>query len=282
MLKQRVITAVVLFVAVLWVLFAASAEVFSGLWALVFCLAAWEWARLAGLTAPAARIAYALLFGALLATVELGGWRDTLQAPLICAAALAWPGLALWLWLGPTPAPAAAGARPLRLLCGFALLLPAWLAMLALHAGPAGDGGGGALLLYAMMLVWAADIGAYFAGRRFGRHKLAPAISPGKTWEGVAGGLLAVAALALFGLAWHGDALPAAVLLSASLCAGAISVPGDLLISWCKRSAGIKDTSQLLPGHGGLLDRIDSLLAALPVFAAGLLWFGGLPWSGGV
>ncbi len=276
MLKQRVITAVVLLVVVLWALFAAPPQAFLLLCTLVFCLAAWEWARLAGLTAPAARIAYALLFGALLAGMELFGWRDVLQSPLIAAAALAWLALTLWLWLGPSPAMSAAGARPLRLLGGFALLLPAWLAMLALHAGPDVGGSGGALLLYAMMLVWAADIGAYFAGRRFGRHKLAPTISPGKSWEGVAGGLLAVAALALLGLAWHGDALPTALLLSASLCAGAISVPGDLLISWCKRSVGVKDTSQLLPGHGGLLDRIDSLLAALPVFTAGLLWFDGV------
>ncbi|MBP6597750.1 MAG: phosphatidate cytidylyltransferase, partial [Arenimonas sp.] len=150
--------------------------------------------------------------------------------------------------------------------------VPAWCALGWLHSEqPLGP----RWTLFALALVWAADSGAYFAGSRFGRRKLAPSISPGKTWEGVLGGLaasmlLAVAVLPMLGLAW--PALPALVLLT--LVTAAISVAGDLFESLMKRQSGVKDSGALLPGHGGLMDRLDSLLAALPIFAVGKAWLG--------
>jgi phosphatidate cytidylyltransferase len=123
-----------------------------------------------------------------------------------------------------------------------------------------------------LIIVWAADIGAYFSGKRFGRVKLAPSISPGKTWEGVAGGLLAVLLLVVGRGYWAGSDL--AVLVPFCLAVAMISVVGDLTVSIFKRNAGVKDSGSLFPGHGGLLDRIDSVTAAAPLFALGISWVG--------
>ena len=154
-------------------------------------------------------------------------------------------------------------------LTGWAVLLPTWLALVELRAiGPG-------LLLGLMAVVWIADSTAYFAGRKFGRHKLAPAISPGKTWEGVAGAFFGVT---LYGLAW-GVGNSSAAPFSSGLMWGMLllwlltifSILGDLFESWMKRGAGLKDSGRLLPGHGGVLDRIDALTAAMPVAAIALL-----------
>ncbi|MEX1265985.1 MAG: phosphatidate cytidylyltransferase, partial [Woeseia sp.] len=129
-----------------------------------------------------------------------------------------------------------------------------------------------ALLLFMLVVVWAADIGAYFSGKTFGRVKLAPSISPGKTWEGVIGGLLLVLVLVVLRGYWAGDNL--AVLVPFCVAVALLSVVGDLTVSIFKRNAGVKDSGKLFPGHGGLLDRIDSVTAASPLFALGVLWFG--------
>ncbi|MHB9100580.1 MAG: phosphatidate cytidylyltransferase [Sulfuricella sp.] len=158
---------------------------------------------------------------------------------------------------------------PLMALIGWIVLIPAWLALVELRTfGPG-------LLLGLLAVVWVADTAAYFAGRKFGRHKLAPAISPGKTWEGVAGAFLAVT---LYGLAW-GMWDGSAVLFSSGLWRGVLllwlltlfGILGDLFESWMKRVAGLKDSGRILPGHGGVLDRIDALTAAMPLAAFGLL-----------
>ena len=128
------------------------------------------------------------------------------------------------------------------------------------------------LPLLLLLIVWAADAGAYFAGKQFGRVKLAPSISPGKTWEGVIGGLLVVALLAVGAAYWSGKSLT--VLLPFCLAVAALSVVGDLTVSMFKRTAGLKDSGTLFPGHGGVLDRIDSVAAAAPLFALGLGWLG--------
>ncbi|MBC7657234.1 MAG: phosphatidate cytidylyltransferase, partial [Frankiaceae bacterium] len=151
-------------------------------------------------------------------------------------------------------------------------VIPAWAALCWLHMTGAN---GPDWALYALLIVWLADTGAYFVGVRFGKHKLAPRISPGKSWEGFAGGLLAttllaVGALPVLGLAWN--LLPSLLLLT--LVATLFSVAGDLFESLLKRHAGAKDSSHLIPGHGGVLDRLDSLLAALPIFAVGKFWLG--------
>jgi phosphatidate cytidylyltransferase len=158
-----------------------------------------------------------------------------------------------------------------RLVIGLLILLPAWQGLMLFKQWPEANG----LILAVMVLVWVADIGAYFSGRRFGKNKLAPQVSPGKSWEGVFGGLAASLLVTLaVGLTrdWSGSALLIAIAGAAVVVL--ISVVGDLTESMFKRQAGLKDSSNLLPGHGGVLDRIDSLTAAIPVFAV-LLWLAG-------
>jgi len=274
MLKQRVLTALVagaLVVAgVLWlpplfILMLAGAAALAG---------GWEWTRLAGLRAPQGRIAYLALLILIGAAVWMGTATGLVPAFLGVAAAW-WVGVAAWLVAG--GGPRTEGRRPaLAWLAVGLLALPALALGLGWLAQPGGPGRG--VLLYVVCLVWAADIGAYFAGRAFGRHKLAPAVSAGKTWEGLAGGLGAVLVYALAG-AWLLDVPPDSRLpwLSFSIAAGGLSVAGDLFESVLKREAGVKDSGAVLPGHGGVLDRIDSLIAAVPVLALGLegLWLTG-------
>jgi phosphatidate cytidylyltransferase len=270
-LGQRVITAAVLaplaVAAVLW----TPTRVFSALLGAAFLLGLWEWARLAGLRSrPLRALLLALGAGSMLA-LSLADAREPLLT-LVGAGLLGW--LLACLWLGhfgfaaePTP-----GHRALKLGAGVLLVLAAWAALVLLHGQPHGPW----WTLYALALVWVADIGAYFAGRAFGRRKLAPSISPGKTWAGVWGALAAAALLALTaGFAGFGlQGWPLAGLLLLTLVAVAFSIVGDLFESLLKRHAHSKDSGALLPGHGGVLDRIDSILAATPVFAAGKLLMG--------
>ena len=252
MLKQRVITALVLLAVFLPALFAPVAAPFLALTLALIAAAAWEWARLNGL-AGAPALATGLLCAALCAGLWLGG-------------AVARPLPALWLGVG-----------ALWIAGGAWLLTAAWLAMAQAH------GMGVNFLLSVLALVWTADIGAYFAGRALGGRlthgaKLARNISPGKSWEGVWGGMAGVLLLAA-GWAWLDDAArpslfarlhqagPLWLALGVLLLAG-MSVVGDLAESLVKRSAGMKDSSGLLPGHGGVLDRIDALLPTLPLALA--------------
>jgi phosphatidate cytidylyltransferase len=159
------------------------------------------------------------------------------------------------IWPGAVSSPSAAVA-------GLVVLVPAWLALSQLHAhNPL-------FMLFLLLLVVAADVGAYFAGRRFGRHKLAPRVSPGKTWEGVGGGVVGATIVAIIGALW----LHMPFLLFIALCVVVVfaSIVGDLTESLFKRHAGLKDSGNLLPGHGGVLDRVDSITAAAPVFLVGL------------
>ncbi|WP_126444511.1 phosphatidate cytidylyltransferase [Sulfuricystis multivorans] len=255
MLKARIITALFLVAAFLAVLFLLPPRLAGMTFALVAAMAAWEWAGL--MQAPLrGRIAFGLLaFGLCLLfwTRPEDGFRL-----LWGLATLFWLGVApLWLkWQWPTACAT----------LGLVLILPAWAALVALHARSP------VLLLAVMALVWVADIAAYFSGRAFGRHKLAPSISPGKTWEGVAGALIGVL---VYGFA-VAPLLPAVQNLDRFVLAGclliitALSIVGDLFESLAKRQAGVKDSSQLLPGHGGILDRIDSQLSTLPLVALGL------------
>ena len=150
-------------------------------------------------------------------------------------------------------------------LLGFVIMLGAWLSLVVIQQREDGP----LWLLWLFLLVWGADIGAYFAGRAFGRHKLAPQVSPGKTWEGVLGGI-SLAGIACGGilLAWQPG--PEAMLLG-MFALIFVSVVGDLLVSVAKRATGVKDTGTLLPGHGGVMDRIDSIVAVLPFLAVVLL-----------
>lgn len=275
MLKQRVITALVLLAIFLPALFSAQTQYFVGLTLLLICAGAWEWGRLNGWTGRSALWGAVVCAAAGVLALQTG-WARQSPPTLWAWVGGAWVLLGVWMIrAGVAGWPQA--PRQLRWLGGLLLLLAAWLAMVQARAR------GVNFLLSVLTLVWMADIAAYFAGRAFGgrffRVKLAPAISPGKTWEGAVGGLLGVLLLGVLwtrldaaqGQAWglslhsllwqHGVGI--ALLGWAFLTA--MSVVGDLVESLVKRSAGVKDSSGLLPGHGGVLDRVDALLPALPL-----------------
>lgn len=263
MLKQRVITAVILLPLVVGALLTGPAWLVEVLLAMGMLLAAREWAPLAGFHGHGWKLAYMVLVIVLVAA-GLVGIRQAGVLPAILLVASAWWLLALCLILWRPRLPAwLAGCA------GLLAIVPAWLAIWQLYQDAAY---GPQWLVFLLGLVWAADIGAYFAGRAFGRHKLAPQVSPGKTWEGLLGGLLLALLVGGAGAWWFAWPLPA--LLALVTAATLASVVGDLTESLFKRRAGVKDSSSLLPGHGGVLDRLDSLLAAAPVFVLGLLVIG--------
>lgn len=269
MLKQRVITALVLLAILLPALFYATPAPFCLLTLVLIAGGAWEWGRLnalgqkasLGLAGVCVLVCGLAWYGGLLeqslpvfwaiagaAWVLGGGW-------LLRAGVLGWPRI----------------PQSLRLFSGLLALCLAWLAMAQARFI------GVEFLLSILSLVWMADICAYFAGRalggRFCKNKLAQSISPGKSWEGVWGGMIGVAGLSLGWLFWGGESLYSRlaeqhgwlVMLLAVVFLGAMSVVGDLIESLVKRSAGVKDSSGLLPGHGGVLDRVDALLPTLPL-----------------
>lgn len=260
-LRQRVITALILLPLVI------GAIVFGPHWLVMALLgagmlaAAFEWARLAGIRHRVWTLAYAALPGIIALAVWFWGSRTSGLYAVFCAA-LAWWLLALVLIVRHPRLPPWFVA-----LAGVLTIAAAWLAAAHLYYS---SEDGPRRLLFLLALVWAADIGAYFAGRLWGRYKLAPAVSPGKTWEGVLGGLLFSGAAAYGGALWFG--LPPAVFILLCLAVAALSVVGDLTESLFKRQAGLKDSGSLLPGHGGILDRLDSFLAAAPAFALALIW----------
>lgn len=267
MLKQRIITALVLLPFALGGFFLLDGPLFALFIGAVVSLGAWEWARLAGLTAQVQRVAFAVLVAALL----LGLYLVPVLAPWVLLCALIWWALATALVLGYPASSRYWVGLPAKLIIGLLILLPAWQGLVLFKQWPEANW----LILAVMVLVWGADIGAYFSGRRFGKRKLAPQVSPGKSWEGVFGGLLATLLICV-GVAIYRDWSFASLLLGllGTAVVVLISVVGDLTESMFKRQAGVKDSSNLLPGHGGVLDRIDSLTAAIPVFAA-LLWLAG-------
>ncbi|WP_263141453.1 phosphatidate cytidylyltransferase [Pseudomonas sp. RIT-PI-AD] len=267
MLKQRVITALVLLPIALAGFFWLDGIAFALFIGLVVTLGAWEWARLAGLAAQPARVAYAVLVALLLALIH----AQPALAPWLLVAGLCWWLVAILLVLGYPASSRFWGGLPGKAFIGLLILLPAWQGLVLLKQWPLANG----LILAVMVLVWAADIGAYFSGKAFGRRKLAPAVSPGKSWEGMIGGLL-TSLLITAAVGFYRDwSVGQFVLgLGGAAVVVAISVVGDLTESMFKRSSGVKDSSNLLPGHGGVLDRIDSLTAAIPVFAM-LLWLAG-------
>ena len=277
-LRQRIFTALVLagilLGAVALLPIAGLALLFGG----VVALASWEWSSLAGFVSPAARALY--VTGAVALMVFLYLYAQLGSAPLlprvqpVLGLAGLWWAIAL-LWIKSYPASALLwGTRAMLSLMGLLVLVPAWLAAVFLLGYTYGK----LMLVFMVMLVAGADVGAYFAGHRFGHNKLAPKVSPGKTWEGVMGGQMAVIALAV--LAHLALGLSRITLLAAiaiAVCGAAASVVGDLVESMVKRHRGVKDSGTLLPGHGGLLDRIDGITAAAPVFSLGLILAGWIP-----
>ncbi|MBL8360883.1 MAG: phosphatidate cytidylyltransferase [Rubrivivax sp.] len=270
MLKLRIITALLMLAVLLPALFAPVAWPFAAVSLLLIAAAAWEWGRLNGAGVPGAWVMGASMAAAG-AAAYAAGWTTGAPPALWWLAAAVWVlGGALVLHGGPAAWPHA--PRVLRLMLGLVVLFVGWLALSQARAV------GINFVLSVMALVWAADIAAYAGGRGFGRTKLAPTVSPGKTWEGALSGAAAVLVL---GAVWLWVDRSAAVdspsvtsrLLSALgmvgagvalLALSAMSVVGDLVESLVKRAAGAKDSSRLLPGHGGVLDRIDALLPVFP------------------
>lgn len=279
MLKYRLISAFVLIPVVIAALFLLPPMGFAIVTLVVCMLAAWEWGQLSGFTSTSQRVWLAVLCGLLLAAMLflLPEYHYDVHQPMVEGslwASFTWWIVALLLVLS-YPASAAfwRHSKVLRLIFGILTIVPFFWGMLALRAWHYTDNhySGAVWLLYVMILVWGADSGAYMFGKMFGKHKLAPKVSPGKTWQGFFGGLLTAAVISwAYGVWAHLDVTPT-VLLVCSVVAALASVLGDLTESMFKREAGIKDSGHLIPGHGGILDRIDSLTAAVPVFACLLL-----------
>lgn len=260
MLKARLLTAFSLIAGFLIAVFLLPPDLNAGLFALVTALAAWEWAGLLQ-ASSAQRIAFGAVVLLSCALVALGG---DVVAPVLWVLAVAF-----WLL---APLLLRTNWRPglLGYPLGWLLLVPTWAALADLiQRSPL-------LLLGVMSVVWVADSAAYFTGRAFGKRKLAPRISPGKTWEGAAGGLLGVMLCGLLANMAYPQVQPANLpwLASFLVLLTAFSIIGDLFESMLKRQAKLKDSSQLLPGHGGILDRVDSQLSVLPLVALTLYWTG--------
>ncbi len=269
MLRLRILTALLLIPLTVFAVLALTPAWFAALTGIVVLLGFNEWNRLIPFQALHLRIGFVSL-GALYLYALWTSHADREVLRIVSAgASLWWLVTVAWIlspgWTG--------GQNPLiKFAAAFVALGPAWLGLVALKAT---DGHGPELVLFLLVLVWVTDSMAYFTGRRLGRHRLAPAVSPGKTWEGVIGGLAGALAVAMIG-AWHfgWTGVQWIQFVSVGVTAAAISVVGDLFISLLKRQQHLKDTSHLLPGHGGVLDRIDSLLAAVPWALGWWLWLG--------
>lgn len=257
MLAARIVTALIFGTAITAALLFAPSQVTAAVLALLWLAGVWEWAAFAKLPA-AGRVAYTGLFAAAMA---LGWWLDGRGSQFLVGIAVAWWLFALVLVVRYPRT----FSSTFVALAGIVVLLPSWDLLVCLHR----EGALGSKLAFTLLaIVWAADVGAYAAGRLIGRTKLAPAVSPGKTWEGVTGGLVTAGLAAA--LAAHWLDLPSARFVVLGVATALISVLGDLTQSMFKRNVGLKDSGKLLPGHGGVLDRIDSLTAAVPAFVVGL------------
>lgn len=280
-LNARIITAIILITLVIAALFFLPPNLFGYVIIVICSLAAWEWSQFIGWTVQIKRIISAVLFGICLLGLQLS-FQDLSQLttePLIfyiLSAGLVWWLVAIILVVTfPTSARFWSQSVILKILFGVLTILPFYCGMLVLKSVDYHIDNfiGAWWVLYVMLLVWSADSGAYFFGHLFGKHKLAAKVSPGKTLEGMLGGMLTAGIIAWLFSLFVPVLLISKNLLFCSVIVVIISVFGDLTESMFKRQAGIKDSSHLIPGHGGVLDRIDSLTAAIPVFAGLTLLF---------
>ena len=262
-MRSRVLTALALTALLVVAILFSPPGVTAAILGLILLIGAWEWSAFLALALPW-RLTYVLALGLL----AYAGWRYTPEAApfrLMLQLAIAWWLIALvWIVCAPQR-----GGRAAAALAGALALLPSWIALVHIDVG---WHQGAQWALWILALAFIADTGAYFAGGQFGRLHLAPRVSPNKTWEGVIGGMLFALAFAAGGAAWF--AQPVRSFLPLCLAAAAFSVVGDLTESLLKRHVRLKDSGRLFPGHGGVLDRIDSVTAAAPVMALGLIWLG--------
>jgi phosphatidate cytidylyltransferase len=263
-LRKRVLTAVVLAVALLAILLWLPEWVTVAVLTLLALAGAWEWSAFLLLGHSGLRLAYVLLVALLL----LGAWQISATAAgrewVLSLAVVWWVAALLWIVFAPKRVSVWSAAA-----AGVLALVPSWLALARLRlVVPQGA----QWVLFVLVLVWVADIGAFFCGRRFGRVRLAPEVSPGKTWEGVLGGTAVSALVAVAGSAWFH--VPLLSFVPLCLAAVGFSIVGDLTESLLKRFAGVKDSGSVFPGHGGVMDRIDSLTGAAPVLLLGLTLLG--------
>lgn len=272
MLKQRFFTALILIPLVLLGIFRLPDIGFMSIVLLLTLAAAWEWGQLSGLRNPWLRLLYCALIAGLIYTnyQQIPQWL-TLFAPIGWIAAL---GILIYVSKRRLTIGASSRSQSIAYQCfigalGLIALIPTWLNLITLRALEPRP----IILVYFLLLIWCADIAAYFTGKRFGQNKLAPVISPNKTWEGVIGGLLGGLFLAfIFAIALQFKPIVAGYWIALSMVTIIFSIVGDLFESLLKRVQGLKDSGTILPGHGGVLDRIDSLIAAAPIFTLGYIY----------
>ncbi len=281
MLKHRVITALLLLPLVAWLLFGLDVKQFAGALVIVAYIMAWEWAGLAGVQSQVNRSFFALSTAFSIMAVwyfspAVEFWSSNLWPSfglidihlwVLLAVLITWPIAMLWVIA------AGAGAQfnphsSIKLILGILLITGFWVAMVAIRSvGWIANPYLGAYWLLAMLLlIWGVDVGGYIFGKWLGKHKLIPGVSPGKTWEGCFGGLLLSAAVAFIGSQWIEQSINYLLMFGLVIALAAVSIFGDLFESLLKRQADLKDSSQILPGHGGILDRLDSTLTVAPLF----------------
>jgi phosphatidate cytidylyltransferase len=280
LLKQRIITALILAPAAISAIFYLPLNYFAGLFMAIIAVGAWEWGPLMGFETKSKRSIFVISTCALIALIwstmplESIWLSDThLQSN---AMSLLWLSVVWWLLSGvlmcsyPKKSSFWTKYSAIRGVFGWLTLIPTWLAFVVIRSNnyPEDPYHGAQLLMFLFLMVWSADIGAYFVGKAFGKHKLMPSVSPGKTIEGFLGGVFFACvfiAIAAYQLNWDIERVTIVLLVTALITT--ISVLGDLSESMFKRQAGVKDSGSILPGHGGILDRIDSLTATAPIFA---------------
>jgi len=276
LLKQRIITALILAPLMIGGIFFLPIETFAYFIGFIVTIAAWEWANLAGYTSPLIRIGYAALVAGSVFAVGYFMALDSSISSVVLAVGAVWWFIACLLVIQYPSRVAIWQAKPVRAVLGLFVLIPMWVGFMILKSQQHSS----LIIVYVMLLIWGADTGAYFAGKAWGKAKLAPNVSPGKSWAGFWGGLATTGLIAvIFSLCVNQWLRPMtledfSLLAIITFITAIISVMGDLVESMMKRHRGIKDSSQLLPGHGGVLDRIDSMAAAVPVFAFVMLLLG--------
>lgn len=264
MLKLRLITASLLIILTLAGIIFLPLTIFRVITAAIMLFAAWEWSVLIGCKKLLLRALYVLFFAAIL----WSSWYAPI-IPILIASLIWWVIAASLIITYPKSAKIFSQGIYVRALMGIFTLAPCWLSLIFIRAAENGV----AILIFILCVIWGADIGAYFSGKWWGKHKLAPKVSPNKTWQGLYGGILLAIIVAVIGcIVFNISPLAGLIMVILSILTALFSVLGDLLESMLKRHMNIKDIGGYLPGHGGLLDRIDSLTAALPIFLLGCLF----------